>query len=721
MQRQIDPRVQMREMIQRAHQIDGNQASSSAPSEVGQGVQRNSLVNDNRLQQPTITTVQRATLIQRDGNGSNNSFLDNWRFEFGVGPVRAPKFDSPWPDYFRNYENLNIPGPAFGKGLGFRLSSQAGFEPIVISGLGKDKPWDSYSLSDITEKLNGEDNSELGNQPNQSLPNFLPSPGPQFPPSQFLPPPPLSLGAAPFSTFGFGNTPDNPLGSNSQFPSLLPPPGLLSPEAFQLNPPSLLLDNQLGHNSQFSPGNPSLLSPEELQLRPPFLPPVSLPNTAPNQSQSQEEHEGVPSTPSVSENPIQRQCAECASEEQEQKGEERKDLDEIGIQTKLTIGAPGDTYEQEADRVASQVMSMPDNSPQVQQLKEADNPNQIWQRAQSIKPVVQRQIDPRVQMGQMIQRAHQIDGNQAQLQFGKVSLVQRSSWDNSYKNKRAWSGEKYEDYKAGIELKDASDWGGQKVDPVSLTLEELGQILKPEIQTNEDEEQKHQQRLEEYLPLINDAFETMVINTVKTQALYLAHAAGETGTLSAVTEKPNSKTDNYKPFVGRGPLHTTFEEGYIQALAYLEKKAEQLEQVAQTKEQEANNWETQLSPEGENYARAALALADARSARKKSDLAREACQAIKGDLKEAANPKYSFIFGAAYMHSVPLMRNAHKLGNTASFINPPNKIALENRGMTGKGMSESMKNRAPIKSATYKRAISVLSQKAVDYKPDYLR
>jgi len=121
----------------------------------------------------------------------------------------------------------------------------------------------------------------------------------------------------------------------------------------------------------------------------------------------------------VSKNPIQRQCAECAKEEEEQKGEERKDVEEIGIQTKLTVGAPGDSYEQEADRMASQVMSMSapsDSSESVQRQLDTNHPHhphQIWKRAQSIKPVMQRQIDPRVQMREMIQRAHQIDGNQA--------------------------------------------------------------------------------------------------------------------------------------------------------------------------------------------------------------------------------------------------------------------------------------------------------------------
>ncbi|MEQ8973194.1 MAG: DUF4157 domain-containing protein [Coleofasciculus sp. C1-SOL-03] len=127
----------------------------------------------------------------------------------------------------------------------------------------------------------------------------------------------------------------------------------------------------------------------------------------------------------VSENPIQRQCADCAKEENEQAGEAGKDLEEIGIQTKLTIGAPGDTYEQEADLVETlhatslQVMSTsapPDSSASVQRQLDTNHPHhphQIWQRAQSITPVVQRQIDPRVEMGQMIQRAAQIDGNQA--------------------------------------------------------------------------------------------------------------------------------------------------------------------------------------------------------------------------------------------------------------------------------------------------------------------
>jgi hypothetical protein len=100
--------------------------------------------------------------------------------------------------------------------------------------------------------------------------------------------------------------------------------------------------------------------------------------------------------------------------------EEGKDSDEMsleaGVQTKLTVGAAGDKYEQEADQVAAQVMRMsvaPDNSPQVQRVEEEDNPVQRWSLAQSITPVVQRQVDEQVQMRELVQRAFQAGGNQA--------------------------------------------------------------------------------------------------------------------------------------------------------------------------------------------------------------------------------------------------------------------------------------------------------------------
>jgi hypothetical protein len=71
------------------------------------------------------------------------------------------------------------------------------------------------------------------------------------------------------------------------------------------------------------------------------------------------------------------------------------------MQAKLKIGQPGDRYEQEADRVAEQVMRMPE--PQVQRkcaapgCKDEDDEKKLLQTkplAEQITPLVQRQTEP---------------------------------------------------------------------------------------------------------------------------------------------------------------------------------------------------------------------------------------------------------------------------------------------------------------------------------------
>ncbi|MGB3459402.1 MAG: DUF4157 domain-containing protein [Halobacteriota archaeon] len=63
-----------------------------------------------------------------------------------------------------------------------------------------------------------------------------------------------------------------------------------------------------------------------------------------------------------------------------------------GIQAKLKVGQPGDIYEQEADRVADQVMRMPE--PQVQrQSEEEEELIQTKPLAEQITPLVQRQVE----------------------------------------------------------------------------------------------------------------------------------------------------------------------------------------------------------------------------------------------------------------------------------------------------------------------------------------
>jgi hypothetical protein len=66
------------------------------------------------------------------------------------------------------------------------------------------------------------------------------------------------------------------------------------------------------------------------------------------------------------------------------------------VQAKLKINEPGDKYEQEANRVAEQVMSMPE--PRVQRQEEEpeeeEEPIQAKPLAEQITPLAQRQVEP---------------------------------------------------------------------------------------------------------------------------------------------------------------------------------------------------------------------------------------------------------------------------------------------------------------------------------------
>ncbi|MDX2241606.1 MAG: DUF4157 domain-containing protein [Leptolyngbyaceae cyanobacterium bins.302] len=68
-----------------------------------------------------------------------------------------------------------------------------------------------------------------------------------------------------------------------------------------------------------------------------------------------------------------------------------------GIQTKLAIGQPNDPYEQEADRVAEQVMSMaPSATPNIHRQTEMDEAEEVQRKplVETITPLVQRKEMP---------------------------------------------------------------------------------------------------------------------------------------------------------------------------------------------------------------------------------------------------------------------------------------------------------------------------------------
>jgi hypothetical protein len=88
-----------------------------------------------------------------------------------------------------------------------------------------------------------------------------------------------------------------------------------------------------------------------------------------------------------SEGAIQAKCSECEKQEKEEPNNS-------SIQTKLTVGAPGDKYEQEADSMAAKVMTMPDSAlqqPIQRQTGEETEAVQMQPLVNSITPLVQRQ------------------------------------------------------------------------------------------------------------------------------------------------------------------------------------------------------------------------------------------------------------------------------------------------------------------------------------------
>jgi len=103
---------------------------------------------------------------------------------------------------------------------------------------------------------------------------------------------------------------------------------------------------------------------------------------------------------------IQRLETSEVKEEEESKEGQNKEL----VQTKLTVGAPGDKYEQEADSMAAKVMTMPDSAiqqPIQRQTGEDTEAVQMQPLVNSITPVVQRESgeEEEVQMKSEVQRA----------------------------------------------------------------------------------------------------------------------------------------------------------------------------------------------------------------------------------------------------------------------------------------------------------------------------
>lgn len=240
-------------------------------------------------------------------------------------------------------------------------------------------------------------------------------------------------------------------------------------------------------------------------------------------------------------------------------------------------------------------------------------------------------------------------------------------------------------------LKKASQWGGTPACG-PMTAEKLGKIMLPERPNDPVEVEAHKQRVQDYAPLVDQAFRIMGIDTVEAQGVYLGHTAGESGTMQFFEEK-KGEVRKYAPFWGRGPVQVTWREMYLQTLAYLQARINQM--------RDSNPYDKDLPA-----AEAALA-------------------AIKRTPAAASNPQFTFLFSAAYMHMTSGVKRSASVGANPRFAGNgaedrwvsshrnPYAVTLQEAIAKGdQGAINDMKSaiaRAIIKRDTYLRTYDVLT------------
>lgn len=312
----------------------------------------------------------------------------------------------------------------------------------------------------------------------------------------------------------------------------------------------------------------------------------------------------------------------------------------VGPQYKLEISGPGDASEHEADRVADSVMG--DAAPVSISSRGATiardtDPGATGWGKDDLSPAYKTPRTANYQIKED-ERTGAVDAYRTQLQGDPDKL------------------------KATSELAP----GGTKVTSIKLEPADIYFIVGQHI---DDVGKGREDKVQTYLDKMVEAFRIMKIDTVEAMALYIAHAAGET-MFSYLTEgqvrdeltgpkaTPNDKRQAFlgdpddlniskdprgpqryagqnaafhssvdpasqinaasnptyqDTFIGRGPVQVTHDYEYVKCLVLLEEMAK----TATPKDR---------------------AVID------------KAVAAIKKDPRQAANPEYSFLFSAAFMH-----------------------------------------------------------------------
>ena len=384
-----------------------------------------------------------------------------------------------------------------------------------------------------------------------------------------------------------------------------------------------------------------------------------------------------------------------------------------GPQTKLEVSQPGDAFEVEADRAADAMMR---GAPAAVSRGATGIARAAWNAAYGSQ-------DPATATD---------DGS------GKKTTLSASA----YKDKINTPG--------GPTLAPASDpanTGGKPVhkSKFRMTKDELMQVLEAAqgkqalqymlgqgSQPVPDDNRKHaEEELAKYMQYCERAFDTMMIDTIEAQALFIAHGAGETafakmqegqtkdtsfesnptkqtvsGSTAATTgekykdgvpiidgpmrygQKENGYRDGVDPthgidgsqagfdktFIGRGAIQATFKTSYVQAIEFMVKRAEDLRTQAAG------------MPDGP----------DKTDALKKASELDAAADAIKTEPRNAADPKYAFLFSAAYMQMSPMVKSSAG--------------GFTNSGMTG-GYSDRQGGK---KQAAYAKAVEILKRHAAE-------
>src|SRR6185503_3854255 len=215
------------------------------------------------------------------------------------------------------------------------------------------------------------------------------------------------------------------------------------------------------------------------------------------------------------------------------------------------------------------------------------------------------------------------------------------------------------------EIKAASEWGNaaDKWDDFEISVEDLFFIVG---QSVADTAKGHEAELKSFISNLKPAFKAAKIDTIPAQAVYLAHSAGETifatlteGQKNPFEEDPEKVKETRDPrgplrykgktsidplnkidadknptyadtFIGRGPVQVTHGYNYMQTLIYMEELAKQAKDDEKA-------------------------------------LLEEAITAIKKDPRQAANPKYSFLFSAAFMQMSGGVKASGSLTGKATF------------------------------------------------------